>query len=149
MWNRKRRPLLVSNNWPWTFSEFQNQNGFAQGYRILELRISAHSFTTILLRRKCFWQKFQKFKDILNCSRRKCFWQKFQKFKDILDCSRMIPIVSLQFVCGESLSHLKFNFYQLITATRCHLMREVTWNAPKGMWKLILSCDSIFWNAPK
>ena len=31
-------------------------------------------------------------------------------------------------------------------------IRKVLWNAPKRMWKMIMSCDSIslkFWNAPK
>ena len=31
-------------------------------------------------------------------------------------------------------------------------VREVIWNAPKSMWKMIFSCDSIciiIWNAPK
>ena len=33
-----------------------------------------------------------------------------------------------------------------------NFVRGVTWNAPKSMWKMILSCDRIrlkFWNAPK
>ena len=39
------------------------------------------------------------------------------------------------------------NQYFSVTA-----IRWVTWNAPKSMWKMILSCDRIclkFWNAPK
>ena len=75
---------------------------FALGVRILELIISTQHFTTFFAE-IAFFDK--------NCSEKNLAWNNIKK------CSQMIQVMILQHACGGNLSYLKFNLYQLITAT--------------------------------
>ena len=60
----------------------------------------------------------------------------------LLGCSTIYPYS----FCGMARS------WTLSPNPESNWVHEISWNAPKSMWKRILSCDSIFsifWNAPK
>ena len=89
---------------------FQKSNRFCSGRPHSRADTFSSTFYNLFCRNTVFWQKLQRKKNLA--------WNHIKK------CSRMILVMTLQHACSGSLSYLKFNLYQLMTATSG---RGVTW----------------------